>query len=75
MTEQQQQAVGQVCRLMKENFDSFILTYRITDENLGSKIHHEWHGHLSDVVGLAAITQHRLGEITSLRGVPDATKR
>ncbi len=68
MTQQQDKAIAEVKKILKENFDSWILTYRITDENLNSKINHDWHGDIVDIVGLSAITQSRLLQYTSLRG-------
>ena len=68
MTQAQIEAIEQVRKILIEHFDSWLLTYRITDERMGSKIHHDWHGHVSDVLGLSVITQNRLTEFTSLRG-------
>lgn len=55
-----------VRRIMKEHFDSWIVTYRITDENLNTKINHDWHGDIVDVVGLSSITQNRMLQYTAL---------
>ncbi len=55
----------EVRRLMKGQFDSFIITYRITDENLNTQVNHDWHGDIVDVVGLAAMTSHRMLALSS----------
>lgn len=70
MTPEQEKAIAEVRKLMKEYFDSWLLTYRITDENLNSKINHDWHGDIVDVVGLSSITQSRLLQYTALRSGP-----
>lgn len=51
-----------------QHFDSWLLTVDITNEHLESKIHHDWHGNISQVVGLSSITQERLLQYTSLKG-------
>lgn len=71
MTPQQERAIEEVRKLLSANFDSWILTYRITNENLRSKINHDWRGDIADVVGLSAITQSRLIEYTSLRATQE----
>lgn len=68
MTQAQEQAITEVKKILKEHFDSWILTYRITDENLRSKVNHDWHGDIVDIVGLTTITANRLQEYTSLGG-------
>jgi hypothetical protein len=68
MTPKQEQAIIEVRKILKEHFDSFIITYRITDENLRSKVNHDWHGDIVDVTGLASITQARMLQYTSLKG-------
>lgn len=69
LTTKQAEAIEAVRRIMCENFDSFIVSYRITDENLRSSIMHDWHGDITDVIGLAVITQDRL-----LRKCNEATR-
>lgn len=68
MTPTQEAAIIEVKKILKEHFDSWILTYRITDENLRSKVNHDWHGDIVDIVGLTTITHNRMQEYTSLRG-------
>lgn len=68
MTPAQENAITEVRKILKENFDSFIVTYRITDEGLRSKVNHDWHGDIVDIVGLAAITHSRMLQYTSLKG-------
>lgn len=61
--------MAEVRRLLKGQFDSWIVTYRITDENLRTKINHDWHGDIVDVVGLSAIAYHRMMTYTDIKGV------
>lgn len=61
----------EVRRLMKLHFDSWIVSYRITDEGFRTKIHQDWHGDIVDVTGLAAIANARMLQLTNLRGGPD----
>lgn len=68
MTQAQENAIAEVKKILKEHFDSFIITYRITDENLRSKVNHDWHGDIVDVVGLSSIAQSRLLQYISLKG-------
>ncbi len=65
MNKIQEDTMEEVRRLMKGQFDSFIITYRITDENLNTKVNHDWHGDIVDVVGLAAMTSHRMLALSS----------
>ncbi len=58
--------MNQVRSLMKGAFDSWIITYRITDENLRTKVNHDWHGDIVDIVGLASLTNHRMLTYTDL---------
>ncbi len=68
MTSEQNQAIADVRRIMKMHFDSWIISYRITDENLRSQINQDWHGDIVDVTGLAAISNNRMLQLSQLRG-------
>lgn len=57
----------EVRKLLKANFASFVLSYRITNENLESKISHDWHGQISDVIGMNEIARVRLLTLTNIR--------
>jgi len=70
MTRNQEQAIQEVRKILKSQFDSWIVTYRITDENLKTKVNHDWHGDIVDVVGLSAMTNHRMMTYTDLRPTP-----
>jgi hypothetical protein len=67
MTPVQEKAIAEVRKILKENFDSWLISYRITNENLQTKINHDWHGDIVDVVGLSSITQSRLLDYVALR--------
>lgn len=60
LTPKELEAISRVRKIMTEHFDSWIVTYRRTDENLISSINNEWHGDISDVVGLTTVSQARL---------------
>jgi hypothetical protein len=70
MTQLQEQAIAEVRRLLKLHFDSWILSYRITDEGLRTKVNQDWHGDIVDVTGLAAVANHRMLQISELKGGP-----
>lgn len=67
MTPKQEATIAEVRKLLKGDFDSWVLAYKITDENLQSKVNSDWHGHMSDIVGLTSITHSRLLEMMSLK--------
>lgn len=71
MTPAQEQTINEVRRLLKSQFDSWIVTYRITDENLRTKVNHDWHGDIVDIVGLSTMTYHRMTTLTDMKGVND----
>lgn len=68
MTDLQEKAIAEVRKILKEHFDSWIISYRITDEHLRTKVNHDWHGDIVDAVGLSSITNHRMLELLSLSG-------
>lgn len=68
MTPAQEQALKDARKILMQHFDAWLLTVDITNENLKSKIHHDWHGNIAQVVGLGAIAHERLIQYTSLRG-------
>lgn len=67
MTPLQEKAVDNARALLTEHFDSWVMTYKVKNENLKCKIEHDFHGDITDIVGLVAITQSRLLEITSMK--------
>ena len=60
MTESQTQAIADVRKLMNANFDSWVLSHKLVSENLRSSIGQDWHGDISDVIGLTDVTKSRL---------------
>ena len=71
MNPQQEATMTEVRRLMKGQFDSFIISYRITDENLNTKINHDWHGDIVDIIGLSTITHHRMISYIDINSTPE----
>lgn len=63
MTHIQEEALGQIRKILKSNFDAFVLTYKIKDENMRSCFNHEWHGDISDVIGMNHICGIRLNKV------------
>ena len=71
MTRDEQNAMNEVRAILIPYFDSFVITTRTADGN-GDRINSEWHGSLSDVLGLASITKMRLEKIANDQsGAPD----
>lgn len=65
MTNLQEQAIKEITKILNLHFDSFILTTKSTDETMQDAINTDWHGSLSDVVGLVEITKNRLMKIST----------
>ena len=57
---QQEQALEQVRKIMVEHFDSWILSYKMKNENMRSAVMHSWHGDAPDVLGLTVIAKEKV---------------
>lgn len=63
MTPHEEIALNEAKQILKLHFDAFILTTRTADENGTDRINSDWHGALSDVIGIHHITGLRLDAI------------
>lgn len=63
MTPAQETALGEVRRILTENFDSWVIASRTTDEVDRVDINTAWRGSLDSIVGLISITQMRAGRL------------
>lgn len=63
MTSTQEQALNEAKELLKLHFDSFVITTRYCDENINDSVGSDWHGAISDIVGLNRVTQLRVEAI------------
>lgn len=48
---------------MTEHFDAWLLTHKIKGENLQTSISHDWHGDISDIIGMNTIGGTRLMQV------------
>lgn len=63
MTPLQDKALIDVKHILNSNFDAFVLTTRSCDEFTSDSVNTDWHGSLSDVIGLNHISGKRLDAI------------
>ncbi|MCR6656631.1 MAG: hypothetical protein NVV63_12655 [Opitutus sp.] len=59
LSSQQEEALDAVRRILAANFDCWALSFRFTREDLSSVVDHDWHGNVTDVVGLTRIASLR----------------
>ena len=62
MKQEQEQAIRDVRIILNRHFDAWIVNYKIKDENIRSQISHDWHGDITDVIGLNRIAEQRVLE-------------
>jgi hypothetical protein len=72
MKQEQEQAIKDVRVILNRHFDAWIVNYKIKDENLRSQISHDWHGDITDVIGLNRIAEQRVLESYFSRKDPNA---
>jgi hypothetical protein len=63
MTPTEESALEEAKAILKLHFDSFLVTTRVSDEGTRDRVNSDWHGSLSDVIGLHHITGLRLNAI------------
>lgn len=63
MTPVEERALDEAKRILKLHFDAFTITTRTGDEDGTDRINSDWHGALSDVIGIHRITALRLDAI------------
>jgi len=65
MTPAEEIALNEAKAALSPHFDAFVITTRVADG--GDRINTDWHGALSDVIGLNRITQLRMERIAADR--------
>lgn len=63
MTQAEEQAIDEVRGILRLHFDTFTITTRTADEDGTDRINSDWHGPLSDVIGMHRITGLRMDQI------------
>lgn len=63
MTPTEENALNEAKQILKLHFDAFTVTTRTADEDGTDRINSDWHGALSDVMGIHRITGLRLDAI------------
>lgn len=69
MTPAEESALAEVRRILSLHFDAFVLSTRTSTENGADRINTDWHGALSDVMGIQRISSLRMDEIAKQRSV------
>lgn len=57
MTKDQANAVAEAKKILDRHFDSYVIAYRVTDENLRTSVFYSWYGGVPDVIGLLEIAK------------------
>ena len=68
MTASEESALAEAKAILRLHFDAFTITTRTADEDGSDRINSDWHGALSDVIGIHRITSLRLDQIALDRG-------
>jgi hypothetical protein len=63
MTPAEEAALDEAKRVLGLHFDSFVITTRASDELGNDRVNSDWHGALSDVIGMHRITGLRLDDL------------
>lgn len=63
MTPAEEEALAEAKRILGLHFDAYVVTTRVADEDGSDRINSDWHGSLSDVVGMHRITGLRLDDL------------
>lgn len=67
MTPSEEEALEQAKAILLLHFDAFTITTRTADEDGTDRINSDWHGPLSDIIGIHRITSLRLDAIALAR--------
>lgn len=67
MTPAEEIALNEAKVALAAHFDAFVITTRVKDGN-SDRVNSDWHGPLSEVIGLNRITQLRMDRIAVARG-------
>lgn len=74
MTSAEESALNEVRAILRLYFDAFVITTRTHDEDGTDRINSDWHGALSDAIGLNRVTTLRMDRIAIDRGsTPEIT--
>lgn len=63
MTPSEESALSEVKAILALHFDAYTITTRTADEDGTDRVNSDWHGALSDVIGLHRITGLRLDQL------------
>jgi hypothetical protein len=63
MTPAEESALEEAKAILKLHFDSFLITTRVSGDGACDRVNSDWHGALSDVMGMHRITGLRLDAI------------
>lgn len=63
MTAPEEEALNEAKKILGLHFDAYTITTRTADENGTDRVNSDWHGALSDVIGLHRITGLRLDQL------------
>ena len=69
MTPAEESALAEVKGILSLHFDAFVLSTRTADEDGADRINTDWHGALSDVMGIQRISSLRMDEIAKQRSI------
>lgn len=70
MTRAEKEALDEAKAILRLHFDAFTITTRTHDEDDTDRINSDWHGGLSDVIGIHRITGLRMDRIALDRSLP-----
>lgn len=68
MTAAQNEAIEKAKAILMDHFESLVIATRSTDENLKDEMNTDWHGPISDCLGMAVISQERIRSI-AVKGI------
>lgn len=63
MTTAELAALAEAKAILRLHFDAFIVTTRTSDENGYDQVNTDWHGSLSDIIGIHRMTAVRLDKL------------
>ena len=69
MTPAEESALDQAKAILRLHFDAFVLSTRTADEDGTDRINTDWHGALSDVMGIQRISSLRMDEVAKQRSI------
>lgn len=67
MKPSEESALDEAKAILRLHFDAFVITTRTSDDGGSDRINSDWHGALSDVIGIQRITSLRLDRVAMKR--------